>query len=240
MGKDWNGTLVSRFHCFNCKPLDCSCNLWADFSSNSISHTRVRYVVIHLIANNILKFMAGNMQTIIVWRCLFPEISFIHINPYLFSLGKYMDVSYTKPWMRFGPYAVGLWAGFLLYKTANQKIKLSKLVVMAGWLASTGIALATIYGIIPWFDPAVEVPKGLGAFYAGSHRFGWGIVISWIIFACSRGYGGPVNTFLSWKAFIPLGRLSFCAYLISYNLQTAFSGRQLQVTTYDTYTTVRP
>jgi len=147
-------------------------------------------------------------------------------------------VTYRRPWMRFGPYAVGLWAGYLLYKTANKKIKLSKFVVLAGWMLSTGTALAILYGIIPWFNPDNEIPEALGAFYAGTHRFAWGIVIAWIIFACSRGYGGPVNAFLSWKAFIPLGRLTFCVYLISLTLQMAYTARTLQPITYDSYVTV--
>ena len=29
-----------------------------------------------------------------------------------------------------------------------------------------------------------------------------------------QGYGGPVNNFLSWSAFAPLARLTYCCYLI--------------------------
>jgi len=39
-------------------------------------------------------------------------------------------------------------------------------------------------------------------------------VLAWITFACSIGYGGPVDAFLSWKAWMPLSRLTYCAYLM--------------------------
>ena len=64
----------------------------------------------------------------------------------------------------------------------------------------------------------------------------WPLSVSWIIFACHHGYGGKaeafkklaylfcilfgfkfigvVNSFLSIKSFVPLTRLSYCAYLI--------------------------
>jgi peptidoglycan/LPS O-acetylase OafA/YrhL len=143
-----------------------------------------------------------------------------------------------KPWMRFGPYVVGLWAGFILYKTANKRLRLPPWAVLGGWLLSTTTALAIIYGIIPWYDPEIEIHNGLGGFYAGFHRFAWGMVISWIVFACVRGYGGPVNTFLSWKVFMPLGRLTFCVYLISYSLQTLYHFSIRQPTVYDAYSSV--
>ncbi|XP_054157276.1 nose resistant to fluoxetine protein 6-like [Oppia nitens] len=35
----------------------------------------------------------------------------------------------------------------------------------------------------------------------------------WLIMGCVSGYGRPVNTFLSWKAFVPLSRLTYSVYL---------------------------
>ena len=33
------------------------------------------------------------------------------------------------------------------------------------------------------------------------------------MFSCHKGYGGIINDFLSWKAFLPLSKLTFAAYL---------------------------
>ena len=49
--------------------------------------------------------------------------------------------------------------------------------------------------------------------YGGLYRAAWGLALGWVIFACSRGYGGWINDFLSWGAFVPLSRLSYIIYL---------------------------
>jgi peptidoglycan/LPS O-acetylase OafA/YrhL len=166
----------------------------------------------------------------------------LELNPTLlpFDLDAmdYMYKSYQKPWMRIGPYLVGLWAGYLLFSFSNKRtrLQLPRWAVMAGWCISTGTAFAIIFGIKPWFDMGAEIPNLDAAFYAGFHRFAWGVVISWVIIACTQGYGGFVNTFLSWKVFMPLGRLTFCVYLISFQLQGLFHNRVRQAVSYDAYT----
>ena len=50
--------------------------------------------------------------------------------------------------------------------------------------------------------------------YGGLHRAAWGLALGWLIFACCRGYGGWINDFLSWGAFVPLSRLSYIIYLM--------------------------
>lgn len=98
--------------------------------------------------------------------------------------------------------------------------------------------MAVLYGVVPWFDPRNEIPKVGGLFYAGLSRFSWAIVVAWVIFACIKGYGGIVNSFLSWTVFMPLGRLCFCVYLTSLHLQNIFHFRMSQPIRYDTYTLV--
>ena len=50
-------------------------------------------------------------------------------------------------------------------------------------------------------------------------KTGWSLALGWIIFSCHKGYGGIVNSFLSWKAWIPLSKLTYGAYLIHINCQ---------------------
>ena len=52
------------------------------------------------------------------------------------------------------------------------------------------------------------------ALWNAVHRSVWGLVISWVIFACASGHGGPINTFLSWPFLLPFSRLSYCTYLV--------------------------
>ena len=60
------------------------------------------------------------------------------------------------------------------------------------------------------------------SFYNGFHRLAWSICLSWVIMACVKGVGGPVNTILSWKAWVPLARMSYCIYLVHMTVMDYF------------------
>lgn len=69
---------------------------------------------------------------------------------------------------------------------------LFKLLVSLGWTLSTAVGLAIIYGLTPYVDQSKvpEVSPVVQMTYGPLHRTAWAFVIAWIIFACSRGYGG--------------------------------------------------
>ena len=50
--------------------------------------------------------------------------------------------------------------------------------------------------------------------YVGLSKLGWSLALGWVILACVKNAGGPINSFLSWGFFTPLARLSYCIYLI--------------------------
>jgi hypothetical protein len=132
-----------------------------------------------------------------------------------------------------------MWMGYILFIIGKKPVKLPKLVVIGGWLLSTATALSLLLGIIPYYDPSFEMNPIASGVYAGFSKFLWGVVICWIIFACDKGYGGWVNTFLSWKAFIPLGRLTFCVYLSSFSVQYLLQLTIKQPMIFDMYILVR-
>lgn len=53
-------------------------------------------------------------------------------------------------------------------------------------------------------------------------RITWGLAISWIIFSCQCGLNKHLNRFLSWKFWIPIGRMGLSIYLIHPVLQLNF------------------
>nr|CAH0109554.1 unnamed protein product [Daphnia galeata] len=143
----------------------------------------------------------------------------------LINIVEYFDHYYYKPWTRAPVYLVGIWTGWYLYVTKESQIsRLSKPLVALGWTLSAVVGLAIVYGLYPYVDPSEvpEISSLLKMTYGPLHRTAWACVIAWVIFACSRGYGGFVNRLLSWKGFLPLGRLCYCVYLIHYDFLNVY------------------
>lgn len=118
------------------------------------------------------------------------------------------DKIYDKPWTRLGPYLVGMAVGWILFKT-DCKIRMSKVTVLLGWSLSFACLLSLVYGLYG----AVLDPITAAAYSSLSHS-AWAMSLSWIVIACSCGYGGPVNKILSWTLLYPFSRVTYCAYLV--------------------------
>ncbi|XP_052787971.1 nose resistant to fluoxetine protein 6-like [Mya arenaria] len=143
-------------------------------------------------------------------------LSIIHHLPANIALGDaegdYFDLLYIKPWCRVGPYAVGIFTGYVLYRT-DCKVKIPKVWNLFGWAIATAVALAILYGL--WTtETKPKLGEDMSALYNATSRTAWGACIAWVIFSCATGHGGPVNALLSWKAIIPLSRLTYCCYLV--------------------------
>lgn len=118
------------------------------------------------------------------------------------------DKIYDKPWTRLGPYLVGMAVGWILFKT-DCKIRMSKVTVVLGWSMSFACLLSLLYGLYG----AVLDPITAAAYSSLSHS-AWAMSLSWIVIACSCGYGGPINKILSWTLLYPFSRVTYCAYLV--------------------------
>lgn len=153
--------------------------------------------------------------------------------------GEHFLEIYMRPWSRIQTYIVGIWLGWILYKTRNKYLKLPKWVVAMLWTISTVTALAGVFGPYKYFNPEHTMPKRDRLVYAALGRTSFGIAVAIVVFLCIKGYGGIVNKFLSWKVFMPLGRLCFCVYLISMYLQMILHFRFPNPIKYDPYIMVR-
>ncbi|KAK9881174.1 hypothetical protein WA026_014522 [Henosepilachna vigintioctopunctata] len=118
------------------------------------------------------------------------------------------DQLYDKPWMRIGPYLVGMVIGYYLFKV-DCKIKINRLLVAIGWILSLVCLAGLVYGL---GREGLVIPAS--AFYASLGHTAWALALAWITIACVGGYGGPLNSLLSCKLLVPLSRLTYCAYLI--------------------------
>ncbi|KAL3870701.1 hypothetical protein ACJMK2_038745 [Sinanodonta woodiana] len=140
------------------------------------------------------------------YSALFPDITG---NP---AMVDYFDKVYIKPYCRMGPYVVGLITGYVLYRTKRQ-VNMHKVLNLLGWAVAASINIAVLYGLYnPDNKHVLNEPES--AAYIALYRTGWAIGVCWVVFACATGNGGPVNTLLSWSPFVPLSRLTYCAYLV--------------------------
>ena len=117
---------------------------------------------------------------------------------------------------RFQPYLVGLGLGYLLYKMRDQpKLSLNHMALASVWALAFLVGFLVVYGLVPYQkDPTLDASLAERAIYGGFHRLAWALALSWVILACIKGAGGPVNSILSCPAWVPLARMSFAIYLV--------------------------
>lgn len=125
---------------------------------------------------------------------------------------NYHVTIYIPFYTRICPYVIGLLTGYALYKY-DCRVKVPKLLNLACWFFCILITTLIVYGPYTKDDSHIFTTGASTAYYT-LFRTGWGIAVCWIIFACATGNGGVVNDILSWSPFVPLGRLTYCAYLL--------------------------
>ncbi|XP_069123540.1 nose resistant to fluoxetine protein 6-like [Argopecten irradians] len=154
---------------------------------------------------------------------LLPTLMSADVTALMGQYSHYIYKYYMVPWCRMGPYIVGIVTGYTIYQT-NGQYKIPKVLNLLIWLVMAVIACVVLYGISGPVNGHLW-DNGVTSLYNALHRSVWGMCVCWVIFACVTGNGGIVNDFLSWKLFVPLGRLSYCIYLthilvINYYFQT--------------------
>ncbi|KAK7482994.1 hypothetical protein BaRGS_00025771, partial [Batillaria attramentaria] len=174
----------------------------------------------------VVPWALGHRAVGMVVSCLFvltqlitaPVLSHIYeAHSFFINNGDYMKYVYFPPWTRAGPFAIGLMLGYALY-SYNRKFRMQKMSVFLGWLLAVAVGLTCVYvnyddieGISKTFVPNWSIDEA--AVYEGFSRPAWACAVAWVIFACCTGYGGFVNTLLSWRAWAPLSRLTYGVYL---------------------------
>ena len=131
---------------------------------------------------------------------------------------------YFMPYCRYGAYLVGVYTGWFLHQRRRRPVKLSLPVVLAGWLSSALVACLIIYG--PYehiaIPPLALASRSESVIYGAMNRPVWAMCLAWVVIACVHGYGGFINTLLSWRFWIPFSRITYCCYLVSIDTQKFF------------------
>ena len=90
-----------------------------------------------------------------------------------------------------------------------------QLLCLLMWLTTLYLCKNTLFGTIEDMNGTRHFTQWENATFLMFSRLAWSIGISIIIFFCNTGYGGLVNSVLSWPGWDPLVRLSYGVYLLN-------------------------
>ena len=80
--------------------------------------------------------------------------------------------------------------GYLLHITKDKGVKIHPALNLIIWAAVSGVAFLLVYGP-HWIKTEAQYSD-----YRFMHKWAWGLCLSWVTFACVRGYGGNLNNLM--------------------------------------------
>ena len=131
------------------------------------------------------------------------------------SLGDFAFSNiYEKPYCRINAYLVGIVLGFVFYKKFRVKPNfwMHTWFYTGLWVVATVLSATIAFGQYKtWNDHPFTKTENVMYFMFSRTVFSIGIAL--MIYACHNGFGGIINSFLSWSFWVPPSRLTFMAYL---------------------------
>ncbi|KAH7984646.1 hypothetical protein HPB52_023389 [Rhipicephalus sanguineus] len=143
-----------------------------------------------------------------IWE--FPPIP-IFVDPDPDHFNEYMSYLGYRPYTHLTAFCIGMATGYFLYK--HKTLHINRVARLLGWLAAALVNMTVVFGVYNW--NAYEAPSlSVAVAYAALSRTAWAFGIAWMVVACATGNGGFINKVLSWRAFVPLSRLTYLVYLV--------------------------
>uniref|UniRef100_A0A182NDQ2 Nose resistant-to-fluoxetine protein N-terminal domain-containing protein n=1 Tax=Anopheles dirus TaxID=7168 RepID=A0A182NDQ2_9DIPT len=134
------------------------------------------------------------------------EVSDLQANDYFVNV-------YGKTHLRATAYLLGLLVGYLVHWMQANNVRLGRRKVALCWAVSTVCGSTAMFSLTAFYTWLGTDNYLYNALYAALHRFGWSLANGWLVLACVTGHGRTLKRILSWRAFVPLSRLTYCAYL---------------------------
>ncbi|KAI5639154.1 acyltransferase family domain-containing protein [Phthorimaea operculella] len=141
----------------------------------------------------------------------------------IIEFNDYVKLYYVNTLARAPPFFVGMVYGYLLVVFRDKKIRISRFNNIILWLLSLLMMAFCIFSMYPVMQPdhtAQQFDNFLNAYM----RAIWAAALGWVIFACVKGYGGPINWFLSLTMWKLPARLSYAVYLVHVTIILANGG----------------
>nr|CAH7737188.1 unnamed protein product [Callosobruchus chinensis] len=146
------------------------------------------------------------------------EIPALMISPLMLTkLSDFSEKYYFKTHTRATPYLIGMCAGYALYKVKHSGTVMFQKVILSLWGAVIALMLGLVFA---GHDTLMgfEYKAFDNVMYLTFVRPVWAMCICWVILACTCGYGGIINSFLSHPSLQVLSRFSYSLYLVHLNV----------------------
>ncbi|XP_018569291.2 nose resistant to fluoxetine protein 6-like [Anoplophora glabripennis] len=121
-----------------------------------------------------------------------------------------MDAIYDLPWNRMGPYLIGVVTAYILKVKLDNKLTLTKKMRISLWTIFSALNIWILFTLY-----TRQLSVEFSAMYMGVSRTLWGVGLAWILIACCTGNARALDKLLSFRGFIPLSRITYCAYLLN-------------------------
>ncbi|XP_026319605.1 O-acyltransferase like protein-like [Hyposmocoma kahamanoa] len=141
------------------------------------------------------------------------------------SAERYASHYYNNTLTRCPPFFVGMCFGYLIHFEKN--IRFSRILHCVLWIVNLTVLCLVLFSFEPMKNPDYD-NQALDNFLNSFRRPAWSIGVGWLIFACTEGYGGPINWFLSLKFWKLPSRLSYAMYLLHLPIQFVIIGAPTQ------------
>ena len=213
----WSNLLyINNFYPYQ---LNSECIGWVWYLANDMQFYVISPIVLcllyHWLPCGVISLCVLLMSSLVATGAIagyyrYEDNLFIHTKP------AYSDDIYVKPYCRIAPYLVGLALGYVFFKKIvfkNGRLVLNYAFYGSLWFLAAGIFMSCVYGLYGTWHQHPSTAAGNVAYIMLS-RLAWGVGLACVTYACHSGYGGWVNRFLSLGFWVPLGRLTFAAYLV--------------------------
>ncbi|KAL8617720.1 hypothetical protein ACOMHN_053553 [Nucella lapillus] len=118
-----------------------------------------------------------------------------------------------KPWTHAGSFYPPLLLGFLLHRS-KRRGSFRWWTLALGWLMVFAASMIVVFGTSRELVGEGTFSTEGVALYTAVQGTVWSLCVCWLVLVCTAGYGGPLNSLLSWAGWRPLSRLVLGGYLV--------------------------
>ncbi|KAM3968322.1 nose resistant to fluoxetine protein 6 [Aphomia sociella] len=137
----------------------------------------------------------------------------------------YFKEAYIKTHMKMTTYLMGLLTGYILHRIQSESYQFSRTLKVFGWTTSVVLGTVTTFSVSVFYQEWYQYNAIEAAAYISLHKLAWAIANGWMVIACATGNGGILAKLFNWKLFVPLSRLTFCAYLVNGIVELYYVGQ---------------